>query len=276
MKPDEIAVNQEAKLAGPKPSLRRSTSAVCLFASSLIAPALAADVGCLTGGVEVRGVEVIDARALKLGDGRLLRIVGIEPFDLLVPETTGAKTRFMERLTEILSRKNDRLAVLLTSEEPDRYGHYPALITADGKLLQETLAGEGLGIAYAGGAPLPCFDRILAAEDAARRSSRGFWEGEALPSANPNLLQERIGHFTIFEGEVLSVGHRGRRSYLDFGRRWSEDVTVEVEAGDRVHFGGEAGLTALVGHTVRVRGYLQAKAGPMMAIRSTMQLELLD
>jgi endonuclease YncB( thermonuclease family) len=223
----------------------------------------------------VAGAEVVDARALGLADGRLLRIAGIEPFDLLDPKATDAGPRLRERLAQLVDGR-DRLSVRLTSEEPDRYGQYPALIAAGSELLQESIAGEGLAVAYAGGSPLPCFDRILAAEDAARRSMRGFWQGTALPRANPDALQARIRHFTIFEGEVLSVGHRGRRSYLDFGRRWSEDVTVEVEASDREHFGGEAGLNALVGHTVRVRGFLQAKAGPMMAIRSTMQLEVLD
>jgi hypothetical protein len=166
--------------------------------------------------------------------------------------------------------------VRLAGRDEDRYGRYPALIAAGDTLLQEALAGEGLAIAFASGDALPCFERILAAEAAARRSVRGFWSESSLPEADPEALNPWIGHFTIFEGDVLSVGNRAARTYLNFGTRWSDDVTVEIEARDRKYFGGKEALAALVGRRVRVRGFLESKAGPMMAIRSPLQLEILS
>ena len=77
-------------------------------------------------------------------------------------------------------------------------------------------------------------------------------------------------------GTVLSVGTRPATTYLDFGRTWSEDVTIEITARDRAAFGGEAALERLEGARIRARGFPVDKAGPMLPVRSQMQLEILD
>jgi micrococcal nuclease len=74
---------------------------------------------------------------------------------------------------------------------------------------------------------------------------------------------------------VVSVGNRRTRTYLNFGGRWTEDVTVEIEARDRERFGGEAGLAALSGWRVRVRGYVEERRGPAIILRSPLQIEKL-
>lgn len=137
------------------------------------------------------------------------------------------------------------------------------------------LAGDGLALAVAAGNPLPCFDRILRAEDTARRAGRGFWSRTKLPEARPDALAARIGRFAIFEGAPVSVGSRPTRTYLNFGRWWSEDVTAEIAARDRALFGGEAELAKLAGRRLRIRGFVEDKAGPMIVIRSSMQIETL-
>lgn len=236
--------------------------------------ARAAEPACLSETFQARAVDAEDARTLTLEDGRVLRVAGIEPFDLLRPELSEAPAELRGRMSALAGGR--AVTVQLADGGPDRYGRHPALIAADGALLQETLAGEGLAIAFAGGDPLPCFQRILAAETGARAAGRGFWTETTLPGARPAALATLTGRFVIFEGKVLSVGNRSTRTYLNFGERWSEDVTVEIAAGDRAAFGGEAGLAALAGQRVRVRGFLEEKGGPMMPISSPMQLEMLD
>ena len=254
--------------------LERCGAALALVLAVLSGGAALAAEGCLEGAAEVHLAEIVDARSLRLDDGRVLRLAGIEPFDLLRPDLGDAKPALRRRLSQLAEAAP--LSALLTSSDTDRYGRHPAMIAASGTLMQESLAGEGLAVAFAGGDALPCFDRVLAAEDAARRSGRGFWTGEPLPAAAPEALRPRIGLFTIFEGEVLSVGKRSTRTYLNFGTYWSEDVTVEIDARDRGAFGGEPELAALAGRRLRVRGYLEEKAGPMMPVRSPMQLEILQ
>lgn len=236
-------------------------------------PASADEIPCLEDAEPARVASVPDARTLTLDDGRVLRLAGLEPLDLIVPGLEDAEATLGERIRALAL--GQPALVQLAGQDSDRYGRHPALIATGGALLQETLAREGLAVAFASGDTLPCFDRILAAEADARRAARGDWPESPLPEAEPEALRPFIGHFAIFEGEVLSVGNRAARTYLNFGTRWTEDVTVEIEARDRKSFGGEEALSALAGQRVRVRGFLESKAGPMMAIRSPMQLEIL-
>jgi micrococcal nuclease len=258
------------------PRLRRNISASALAIGFVAGSWLsgAAAQSCVGETQEARAAAVPDARSIMLDDGRTLRVAGIESFALLAGEADEAEEALRDRLTAIVSGMP--LRVQLTSVDPDRYGRLAALIASlDGATVQETLAREGLAIAFSTDAPLPCFDRILAAEEEARREVRGFWTRGTLPEARPWALQPLVGRFAIFEGVVISVGNRRATTYLNFGTWWQEDVTVEIAAEDRDRFGGEAPLAALMGQRVRIRGFLEDKAGPMVAVQSPMQIEVL-
>jgi endonuclease YncB( thermonuclease family) len=265
---ERVASTMETKLRRKsrwQPALTVLALAACINAAS-------AEESCLAGALEVHATGVADPRSIMLEDGRVLRLAGIETFALLAPDAGGAEAALVSRLGALI--KGTPLYAVLFAEETDRYGRFPAMIAAGGRLIQETLTREGLAIAYPGGEPLPCSDRILAAEEEARRARRGYWI-EPLPQAWPEALSSRIGRFAIFEGRVVSVGNRRDRTYLNFGRRWATDVTAEIEAADREGFGGEAALSDLAGRRVRIRGYLEEKAGPMVVVRSPLQIELI-
>jgi micrococcal nuclease len=237
------------------------------------APTFAATEGCLETVSTAKISEALDFRSLRLADGRTIRLAGIEPFGLLTSDPDPMDVELRNRLNELAGNRDVEIQVV--APEPDRYGRFSAIVALEGRLLQETVAREGLAIAFSGGDALPCFDRIVAAETEARESHRGFWTGE-LPPARPEALASWIGRFAIFEGRVISVGNRRARTYLNFGFRWTEDVTAEIAAEDRELFGGGAVLEALAGQTVRVRGFLEQKGGPMVVLRSPMQLEVLS
>lgn len=229
---------------------------------------------CVDPAAQLRPATVADTRSLALSDGQVLRLAGIESFALLDGEADRAEAELRAGLAALVAAGPVRFKVLAGA--PDRYGRAAALVeSSEGRLFQQELVGDGLAIAYATGDVLPCFDRLLAAEDAARRSHRGFWRSAELPSADPEALRSRIGGFAIFQGAVISVGNRRDRTYLNFGTHWSQDTTVEIAAADRTRFGGEAGLSRLEGRTVRVRGFLQEHGGPVMKVTSPMQIETL-
>ncbi len=252
---------------------RRLRTIAALFLAVAGGPTLAAE-ACLEGATEAIAAEVPDARSITLSDGRTLRLTGVEPFDLLRPNLTEAEAALRQRVERLVM--NGGLAVRLITDKADRYGRLPALIAFGGVLLQERLAEAGLAIAFAGGDPIPCFAHILAAEEKAREAAKGYWAQTRLPAATPEELGDSVGSFAIFESTILSVGNRTTRTYLNFGTTWSRDVTVEIARADRDrHFGGEAALAALAGQKVRVRGYVEEKSGPMIAVRSVMQLEVL-
>ena len=130
--------------------------------------------------------------------------------------------------------------------------------------------------AFAAGDALPCFDRILAAEAEARSAHRGFWSRNRCREATPEALQPRIGRFAIFEGTVVSVGTRPATDLS----RLRQDMVEGRDDRDRRRrtrdaFGGEAALDKLAGARIRARGFLEENAGPMLTVRSPMQLEIL-
>lgn len=234
----------------------------------------AAEGTCLPVAEEGGAVAAVpDAHTIALADGRTLRLAGIEPMSLL---GGGGESDLALRDRIAALTAGAPLAFVALGKAEDRHGRLPSLAAVDGEVLQTRLLREGLAVFFATGTALPCLEDMLAAESEARRERRGFWAGSAaLPPPLPEALRDHVGHFAIFEGEVLSVGNRRDRTYLNFGGRWSEDVTVEIEARHRKSFGGEAALAALAGLRLRIRGFLQEKAGPMMTVTSPMQIERL-
>jgi endonuclease YncB( thermonuclease family) len=226
---------------------------------------------CLGETAEARAVTAEDPRTIELEDGRALRLAGIESFALLLESGDDAEAALQRRLQALLAGAPLRLRLI--DEGADRYGRFPALIATGDRLVQESLAREGVALAFETGAALPCFAEMLAAENEARDAGRGFWAGAVLPEAEPEAIATRLGRFAVFEGTVISVGNRRARTYLNFGERWADDVTVEIDAEDRERFGGEAGLAELAGRRVRVRGFLEERGGPAVRIRSPMQIE---
>ena len=258
---------------------RRTSLAAASLISALLGPASAETPAapipqCVPSAIAAPVASVPDLRSLALKDNRVLRIAAVESFALLHPDSAASDGLLRGRISELVSGSEVRLHML--SEAPDRYGRFPALVVLkDGQLLQELLVGEGLAISFAPGPMVPCFDRLLAAEDEARRSERGFWGQVAVARTRPDVLAGRIGRFAIMEGRVISVGIRRSATYLNFGAKWSEDVTVEVRGRDRDLFVGKADLAGMSGQRVRVRGFLEERGGPVMVVNWPTQIEVL-
>lgn len=90
-----------------------------------------------------------------------------------------------------------------------------------------------------------------------------------------------MGQFVVITGLVASVGDRKRRLYLNFGQNWEQDFTVSVVKSGRGAFkerkaGALARLQALTGKTVRVRGVLEQRQGPLIRLADEAQIEILE
>jgi endonuclease YncB( thermonuclease family) len=260
--------------------------AICAFGAAASAATGACDDGPWAA---VETASVSDARTIVLGDSRPVRLAGLESLAALARDAKTADAmdaRLAGRLAQLLAAKPLRIRIL--PGKPDRYGRHPALVMADDELLHEHLLSAGLAVfmpeSFTGDAPASddaggtCARRLLAIEAAARLARRGGWSepGIIVAAARPDALSTQFGHFVIFQGIVRSVGTRRDRTYIDFGSEWRSDVTVEIAANRRRHFGGEAALEALAGRLVRVRGFLQEKAGPMVPVRHPAQIEVLS
>ncbi len=213
----------------------------------------------------VQVTSVNDHRTLVLSDGRTVALAGIDSFSVVAVDAARFDRSLVARLRSIVESKFVRLRP--ASAKPDRYGRQAAFVFSGDQLVQGTVAAEGLALLIPRpGETGPCLAIIGTRELDARLRHIGFWgdKSVAILPSNPAILSPHIGRYAIIEGEVLTVGTRKNRTYLNFGERWSEDFTVEIDKKDRKRFGGSAALEAYAGRTVQIRGILRLKRGPMI------------
>ena len=78
----------------------------------------------------------------------------------------------------------------------------------------------------------------------------------------------------MVEGEVLSIGDRKRRLYLNFGKDWSTDFTaIADKSGSNQYIGSIDALKMSKGRRIRARGILEWRGGPMIRLTHDWQVE---
>jgi hypothetical protein len=88
-------------------------------------------------------------------------------------------------------------------------------------------------------------------------------------------LRAEKGKFVLVEGKVLSVHATSGTIYLNFGRRWTRDFSVIILRRRRPNFVA-AGIDPmqLRGRTLRVRGVIEMRRGPVIEAEAPEQIEL--
>ncbi len=167
--------------------------------------------------------------------------------------------------------------------EPDRWGRIVAQMfvftegqEAPGRWLEADLAGAGRAVVRPEPQGRDCAGALLARERGARAAARGVWARGGIRVHRADDVAEiaaEAGRHAIVEGRVLSVGERASRTYLNFGRRWSEDFTVTVPKRLWETMGPGA---AWRGRHVRVRGVIDMAGGPLIAVTMAEQIEILS
>lgn len=248
-------------LALPGAALLCGALAAPLVASLVASPAAAAACGLAVlppGEVS----EVVDARTLRLADGRAVRLAGIE-----VPAAATARGREAKFFLAALA-SGERVALKAAASDPtDRYGrlHAHVFIAGEGldRSLQDAMLEGGLARVAARVGSYACATAFWAREQNARTARRGLWaDPEATLSAErPSDILAMRGRFATIEGTALSVRESGATIYVNFGRRWSQSFAVTIAKRNARMFGG-AGLDAqrLAGRKLRVRGVVEAPA----------------
>lgn len=176
-------------------------------------------------------------------------------------------------------------AAVRAAGPPDRWGRVPAAVEVEdapdgiGRVdVAEFLVGEGLARVDPGERDGLCRPALLDVEAEARIRQVGLWADEPAPLAATDVerLRTAAGRFVVVEGQVLSVGERPARTYLNFGRDYARDFAVVVPRRTWQQM-ARAGLTAaaLTGRTVRVRGMVELRRGPTMEIASADVIEQL-
>jgi hypothetical protein len=125
-----------------------------------------------------------------------------------------------------------------------------------------------------------CAAELLARERAARAAKLGLWDEPyyaILGAGSGAELAAERGRFTVVEGKVLSVRESGGTIYMNFGRRWSEALTVTISKRHERIFSG-AGVTPkkLENRRVRVRGWIDERNGPRIEATRPEQIEIAE
>ncbi|MBR0974571.1 thermonuclease family protein [Bradyrhizobium japonicum] len=216
---------------------------------------------------EGRVAAIVDARSVRLDDGREIRLTGIE-------STAGTKPA----LTLLLGGRD----VILRSADdtPDRYGRQGALvfIGESETSVQAMLLAQGDAIVSAEVTDKDCAAALMSSEAEARRQKKGNWaDPSAIKNAeSPDDILAGIGRFTVVEGKVLSVRQAGAVTYLNFGRNWTRGFAVTISRRTLPAFESVGiNLKSLENRRIRVRGWVEGNTGPRIDLRLLGQVELL-
>ncbi len=249
----------------PKLAYRRLTAAAIALCGLLPAHAIAG--GCLLAPQgEGRVTQVIDARTLRLDDGRDVILAGIEPVAQNNADDAGkGKARGIAALSAIVMGRD----VTLHGEDdtPDRYGRQPALVFVAGSdiSVQATLLTQGDALVASTVTDRDCAAALAGAEAAARAAKKGIWaNSSAIKNAeSPGDILTGIGRFMVVEGRVLSVRQAGATTYLNFGRNWTRGfaVTIPKRMIGTIEAAGIL-LKSLENQRIRIRGWIEARGGP--------------
>jgi endonuclease YncB( thermonuclease family) len=214
---------------------------------------------------------IVDARSFRLGDGREVRLAGIEP---VAPRRAGG----VAALTAIVLGRE--VALHGDSDAPDRYGRQPAFVFIAGSTasVQSRLLADGEALVGIDIGAADCRTELLAAEADARRHRRGLWaDPAAIKNAeNSGDILSGVGQFALVEGKVVSVREAGATVYLNFGRRWTRDFAVTISRRLTASFeAAGVALKSLENKRIRVRGWVERRGGPRIEIRQIGQIERL-
>lgn len=244
--------------------------ACALLLDLVVITRAAADCGSELLG-QGRVVHAIDARTLRLADGREIRLAGIMPS----PDATSARNT----LATLVANRD--VVLRGDSDTPDRYGRQNVFVVRaeDGVSIQAELLRTGTALATGNTIDKNCAAELTAAETIAHRSRQGLWAtpGVTINAAKPGDILAKLGQFAIVEGKVLSARQSGATFYLNFGRHWVRDFAVIIPRqmiGLLTRDGVD--IKALAGRDVRARGWIEQRGGPRIQLRGTGQIEILD
>jgi endonuclease YncB( thermonuclease family) len=260
-------------MTSPEPECRQrfvsaATIAACLFVAQNAAAQTAGPCRFEALGTAA-AVAVIDGRSLRLADGREIKLAGID-----VPPTAASRAA----LENLVLGKDVALAG--PSDTTDRYGRTLAFAFVNGSEtpVQYNLLALGQARVAPNVQDNACSLALFREERTAREARIGLWAdpGYAVRAAGDGpAIKPLRGRFSVAEGRVVSVRDSGGTIYVNFGRRWSEALTVTIlKRHERTFAAAGIEPKSLEGRMVRVRGYVDVRNGPVIEATQPQQIEI--
>jgi endonuclease YncB( thermonuclease family) len=237
-------------------------------------------------GISGEVASVVDGKSMRLADGREVRLAAIEtPPVAAAGASDGRADAGLAAKAALESLVLGHPIVLRpATPAPDRYGRliaYAFITTPAGdSLVQRDMLAGGHALLSPIGIVPGCLTFLRAAEHAARAGKLGLW-GEPyyvvrLADSSADVLGEQ-GRFAVVAGRVVSVRESGGIVYVNFGRRWSEALTVTIlKRNERLFTGAGMTPSLLAGRRVEIRGWVEERNGPAIEVVRPEQIEFVD
>jgi len=228
--------------------------------------------------------EIVDGDTLLLDTGLVVRLIGIQaPKLALGRDGVSDWPRGNEARAALSGLALERQVLLrYGGEQLDRYGRTLAQVYVVGDepmWVQQAMLARGAARVYSFPDNRACLPDLLAAETVARAAGLGIWADSyyrVRRADRPADLLPLAGHYELVEGRVLQAQRVGGQVFMNFGRYFKEDFTAVIDARALRLFSGEGrDPLRLGGALVRVRGWIEDRDGPRVAITHPEQIEVL-
>lgn len=257
--------------------------------------------GLETGGV-VQRPQVEKDNAILLSSGTHIHILAVDEIvedgvadqKLRLADIAFAPEYEVDALRELQALSKTTVNIIKLSSRVDYLGRTPVKIknikTSDDVVHQSTWAEYILSKGLAVLLPESGQDIsvLFHAENEAIKNGLGVWSDHTASaayfvSANENQngkkkdaslprVADAIGRFVVVEGILKSIEHQKWRSYLNFGSDWRSDFTIALDDKIRQDFVGgdifQDHLVDWIGRKMRVRGVVENRGGPYIALRN--------
>lgn len=282
-----MSVARLKTLARSSAGLALATSLLALPTSLSVGQAADDTTTCtLEAGPKAAVVGVVDAETIALDDDSQVRLIGAlaprNPFSSARNAPWQPERQALAALDGLVL--GQRVELAFSGRRKDRYGRLLAhvFVERDGQRawVQGELLAAGHARAYALPGSTTCIAELIAHERIAREKRNGLWRNGAYrvrPADDVKGLLRLRNSYQIVEGEVAAAAEVKGRIYLNFGKDWRSDFTAALSTKAVTGSGRDSTtLTGLAGKRVRVRGWIERRNGPYIAMADAAELEVLD
>jgi endonuclease YncB( thermonuclease family) len=224
---------------------------------------------------------VIDGDTVKLADGTVLRLSGIEaPKPDLAPDDA-AMAALAAAATTALRALIGRgpVALRLDFLKRDRYGRRLAQVfSGSGDWLQAALVLAGHARVRGDAHNRLGLPALLRLEASARDNAQGIWRHPAFAvrRADDPKLARLAGSFQIIAGPVFAAAVMRGTGFINFSPDRATDLTLVLKKPALDLFArAMLDVASLTGKTIRCRGWLDLYDGPRIDITHPEQIEVL-
>ena len=266
------------------PDLLAKNAVLGAVAASLISIAAVPACEGLRDGPKGTVTEIVDGDTLLLDTGLVVRLIGIQAPKLSLGRGEQPDWPKANEAKAALIALTLKKPVLLRygGEEIDRHGRTLAqvYVTSDTPFwVQGKMLEAGMARVYSFPDNRACLPDLFAAEGRARTAGLGIWADSyyrVRRADRPAEIATLSGHYELVEGRVLKAERLGGQLFLNFGRYYKEDFTAVIDARAlRLFTDGGIDPLHLGGALVRVRGWIDDRDGPRVAVTHPEQIEVL-